>query len=173
MRRSNKIALICLAAAVVILLSLPILISMGQEAAQRRRLVEELRRQEIYELDFNYIANHSIFEVNYMVCEPPADRQQLAEQIDRYLTEQDVVPKLIQRAKEKMESLDCHFLPYRGMRLQFLEPYSELRIGDFPESVYDRCPSYKSHVLVYVYVSYHRDAFYIPEPDFELEYVLR
>ncbi len=173
MRRSNKIALGCLAAAVVILLSLPILIPMGQEAAQRRRLVEELKRQGIYELDFNYIANHSIFEVNYMVCEPPADRQQLAEQIDRYLTEQDVVPKLIQRAKEKMESLDCHFLPYRGMRLHFLEPYSELQIGDFPESVYDRCPSYKSHVLVYVYVTYHRDAFYIPEPDFELEYVLR
>lgn len=170
MRRSTKIVMICLAIVVTVLLSLPALIPMVQEAAQRRQLVEELKRQGIYELAFYPGGSGSPSQAIYMVCEPPGDRQQLAEQIDCFLTEQDIVPKLIQRAKEKMESLGHHYLPYQGMWLIFLEPYSELRIGDFPKDLEESCPAYGAHILRFGVVKYPRDAFYIPEPDFEMEW---
>lgn len=128
----------------------------GVHYYRAEKLRQELMQQEIYEVYFTYVANQEHSETYYMVCEPPEDRTELRQKVDAFLEENNIIAQVEQRARElvaelgKEQEKDYQLQSYD---LTFLEPSKDLKIGQFPDDIYDGEYSVGQHVLFTLFIT--------------------
>ena len=124
---------------------------------EKQENIQMLKRMEIYEVSFSYVKALRQTEVYYMMCDPPNDRGSIQENANRFLNEGNTMDALRARSKEMVSELCIaqeENLLLEGMCITFLKPSKDLRIGEFPEDIYDAEYRTGEHRLFTVLVTF-------------------